>query len=667
MSFIKSLLQKKTYLNPVNKVFFSIIYSIVILFIISLLIIFKYDQTEPSEWLIFQVCSIVIFLTTVICIHPDTKIKQIYLYFGFIALATLSLIQIYVVQHVNHLISYRYIILTTLGAIPAYYSFQQNHNIKNAIRIFFINFFLIFNISSYFFEYIDLFPIKTFFVIITLVVILNTFMIGELFNMKNKIFTFFSLCAMFLFLLFFSPQHFDIHHYSFYVGPAYEISQGKSILSDAPSQYGYLSIHFIKTILAPIGINMNNFHLLNLALFGLYFIGFLIIFVKITKNLSLSIILTMIVISFQTYFSKWGGILYPSTGPLRFGFGLLIVLIILYFPRKYKILSASLISSIAIFWSLETAFFIVPAFIFTIAIDCYIHSTNFKQTFLLFLKKTALFIFISLSLFALIFIKEYEYHKIFPTIFNYIQFANIYKDGFGAEEIPLFGNYYVVILTLIIGVTLAIYSVFQKDKDKITLALIFLSIHNVAILSYFISRSHPNNIVNLSPFVFLEIVIIVYFFIHKIKVFSQYYYIPFILFTIVFITISITNLNDPTLTTRVKYNPKILFKYQDLKNMYSLTQNNVIILSKFHDTEIVLENKINTPLPLNPGVMTTVLPDYHRRYLIPNFNKIINNTILVYTQDRWELFNFFKKNFTLKEIDPKTDKGIFKLYTILNK
>ena len=659
---------KTKYLDPINKMFFSVIVSILILLLVSsLIIIINKGHIESSGWLIYEICSVVIFISVAIFTNPYFKIKQIFLEKSLLLIVALFLIQIYFFQYVNHLISYRYLIFTTLAIIPAFYSYHQNYDLKKSLKILLINMFLIFYISAYFSMYIDLFSTLKFIIIILLTIFFYTYRQDKAFLIKNKIVIIISFFILILFVFLSTQKPINVDHYSFYVGPAYEISQGKSIISDSPSQYGYLSIHFIKSILEPIGINLYNFHLLNKTLFGLYFIGFFVIFIKITKNPILTILLTIIVTFFQTYFSEYGGTLFPSSGPLRFGFGLLVIFIILYLPKKYKIIIASLISSIAIFWSAETAIYIVPAFVFTIGSYCYINTNNLKETFKLFLRKISPFVFISCLLFVLILVKEYGYHKIFPPLSNYFEFATIYKNGAAALPIPLFGNYYVIILTLITGLTLAIYSIYQKDRDNTALAINFISIHNLAIFSYFIGRSHQNNIVNISPFIFLEVIMVYYYFTQKINKISKYYTMSFTLFFVIFFMIANNNLDNFTLLSKKENITETLQKYQQLKKEYSLTQDNVLILSYDHDTEIITDNKIKTVLPLNPGTMTIASPNYQQKYLIPNINKIRIGTTLVYTQDLPELFDFLKNYFFLKEVDPKTNKGIFSLYTIQTK
>ena len=155
------------------------------------------------------------------------------------------------------------------------------------------------------------------------------------------------------------------HHYSFYLGPAFDVIKGKSLLGDTPSQYGYLSIHFLATILERIGFSFKNFHLLNLFLFaGYYLLGSLVL-LKLNKNKFLGLITAIIFITLQPLFSDYSRVLLPSTGPLRFGFGLLIIWGLVYLSNSAAFIFGSIFSAIALFWSAETAIYIIPAWLMT--------------------------------------------------------------------------------------------------------------------------------------------------------------------------------------------------------------------------------------------------------------------------------------------------------------
>ena len=302
---LRRLIQKSGYLTLIEKIHLSIMFSIVTLFILSNSIVLLFGQSEQNEWLIYQISSIGLIITSVMILNPASRIKRIFFNLFLVLTTILFIAHVSVLTFINHTCSYRYLILIAITLIPVIPYYRQCRNIYRSLNVLIVNAFMIFCVSSYFFGEIDSFSTTEFLFIVTLT-------IGLYYFLKNKTFKVTSVvmlpaaCIILVFCIYsFTQQQINTHHYAFYVGPAYELNLGKSILSNVPSQYGYLSIHFVETILKPIGIDIFNFHILNLTLFRLYYLGFFILLIKITKKPILSIFLTLVVTLFQTYFSKY--------------------------------------------------------------------------------------------------------------------------------------------------------------------------------------------------------------------------------------------------------------------------------------------------------------------------------------------------------------------------
>jgi hypothetical protein len=99
---------------------------------------------------------------------------------------------------------------------------------------------------------------------------------------------------------------------------------------------------------------------------------------------------------------------------------------------------------------------------------------------------------------------------------------------------------------------------------------------------------------------------------------------------------------------------KVLTEYMSLKEKYDLRSDSVLILSKTSDTLLILEEKINNKLPFNPALMTSLLPDFEEKYIVPNLGNIPNGTVLVYGNDMKEMFDILSKYFYLEQFEPKT-------------
>lgn len=645
-----------------KKLLFSFpLFLLINIFIVSLLITLK-GHTESNEWLIYEITSITTFVGSILFFKFSSKINQKFIKFFLI---TSSAISLFVISYwfVSEKISLRYlIVILGLSLLSAFFYYKKN--ITSFLKIYFINTFLAFNIIYFFILDIDKLNIFVFFCLLlsicTLFLIFRNykFQTNKSKFLKIIIFTVFIIIAS---LIIFFRRDIEYHHYSFYIGPAYEITHNKSILNDFPSQYGYLPIHLISFLLKPFNITFESFHILNLIFFVIYFVLFYLIYTKLTKNLILAFFTSIITILTQTIFSIHSSYLGPSVGFFRFGPGLLIIILLLYLPKKIKNPAISIISAITLFWSAETAVYVIPSWAFFVFYSHFQQGKQFiKNTF-----KSYLF-FLTCVVTTLLIISIYEYRLTnqLPIFSNLIQYSLAYQEGLCSELIPLVGNHFITITILLSGILITTYFLVKKQSDNLINTLSFVSIHNTAIFSYFVSRSNQNNTLNIFPFLIVEFFIICKIIKEKFNIkLYKYIALPIFIYTVFLISKSIQNefsINSQIIRQKQK-SPDILEQYDSIKNLYSLNQNNVLIISKDFDGPIILNNKIKTVLPLNPSQMTLILKD---KYLNPNFNKVSIGTTIVYTNDYPELFNMINNHYKLQEVKPKTNNKTFILYTI---
>lgn len=654
-----------------NPIFYWYFWALGLVYLLSLAIIIIEKHTESAEWLAYELSAIISFLTLIKLNVFNKKIKDKTIKNTLILGIIFIIAQLIFFKFYIEIISWRYILIASLALIPAIT--YNNHSTEKFFKLLLINLFSIVCVSGYFILDIDSYPIGYFLILLSSVPIVSFVITRKKVSLKSVWLKIICYLSLLIYIIFLVSKPIDFHHYSYYIGPAYEISQHKSILTQVPSQYGYLSIHFIKNILSPFGINFSTFHQLNVLLYAIYFVCIFFIIQKIVRNIFVATFFSFIAISFQSIFSIESAVLYPSSGPLRFGFGTLIILLTLYLKNNKKILIPTLLSSIVIFWSTETAIYIIPAWIFAVICNNFIHISKFKKVLNKTIKHLSILFGFTLLIFVIIFLTEWSHTKSIPNVLNYFQFANVYKNGYGSELMPKFGNYYIVIAILLLGLTLSIYSTFNKVKNELVLTLNFISIHNIAIFSYFISRSNLSNIINISIFLLIELIlcykIIEYIlFKNNTKNLLKIIIFPVVLFSTFFILRCFDNTLHPNnLHQNVQNTPLFLESYKNLSQDYKLNPDNVLIISKDNSTQIITEFKIKTILPLNPTTMTTLLPNYEKKYLIPNVNKLSIGTTLIYTKDIPELISFFEKYFTLKSILSSDINSPFDIFVLEKK
>ena len=429
-------------------------------------------------------------------------------------------------------------------------------------------------------------------------------------------------------------------HSIFFVGPAQDIIHGKSLLYDTPSQYGYLSINFISLVQRFIGGTVEIFDRFDTSLYVIFTIIAGFIFYKLTNKRLYSYLLAIMYLGFPTFFSDYRYFIYPSSGPLRFGFGILICFFLLYFPGRIAFFIGTILSTISVFWSTETGIYVIPAWIFTcfvIAWKKHGKSTAFVKE--MSFKIGALFLCVFILGFG-IFLKEYRPQSGLPNFYNYIQYAQLYKEGYFSILTPLYGNYYFYVFIIILGLGIVFHMLTKKLNSWALPALAYITIYNIAIHSYFVYRSWYSLIISNAGFLLIELVLM-----YKVlydtgkfntKVLKIYFGVPVIIFCTLFVFKSYYNTTSPIMSV-IQYNFSSLTEKRLLTSPflhsvtkdYNVKDKDIILLSEF-DTFYLSEAKVKNFLPLNPAVMTFLLPDWKKKYIDPKINKIPNGTLMIF-------------------------------------
>jgi len=658
-----------------EKIIFTLLVSYVVIVILAIITGRFLGHTEESEWLIYEISSIVIFLLVAI-LGLFKKITNNSYFNKIIKLSPktgliLFVTQILFLTFYSHVINYGYLSLILVGVIASLLFYKKSS--ESLIQSLLVNSVLLFCVEGYFFEYFDQFKIQEYMLVLISWLILSLSLIFfrisrvKISSSFNKVMSV-AVLLIVIFVAFNSTRRFiDYWHYSFFIGPAYDLNLGKSLLSDIPSLYGYLPIHFISLVLKPFGINFENFHLLNTTLFFLYYLGFYFAYKKIFKDNLFTGLFSLVTTLINTRFES--GALPPSSGPIRHGISLLMILALLYLPQKINFWVTSLLAAMTIFWSPEVAIYVVPAFLFISLIKTIIQGKKPSKILTSLITSLIPFAMFTAGIFFWIILKEYGYHRAFPNFSDYFQFVSLYKNtpmnNWLNMQAPIFGNYYLAVLTLIVGLCFVFFQEWDLSKNKLLIPLSFLAIYNMAIFSYFVSTSLPITLNNIFPFILLELAIVFQYF-RKNRSFWSKIFLPGTLFLTTFMIICTWNVlnilpgkEDPHYAN-VK---TLLDDYQIIKKTYGLTSENVLILSKFYDTLIITTEQIKTTLPLNPSALTILIPNYIEKYLTPNLDKVKSGTILVYTEDLPpEFSDFLNKNYIFEEINPQKRIGIFRIY-----
>lgn len=342
-----------------------------------------------------------------------------------------------------------------------------------------------------------------------------------------------SLVSVFLLLLFAIQKqiYFDIHHYNFYLGPANAILHGRHILTDVFGQYGaliYFPVSFL--IRGAQAMDWNPYVVMSATcilghmaiysmIFGILVMGF--------GSSSMALAVTMSVVIFNGFASAGYLGLYPSVGFWRFGIPLGVVFAKcldetgeMRDDRRHYWIKAVLLILVGIssVWSLETA---VYTWLTVLAMEAY-RSFATGQTikhqirsFLLGICPALIFGAMAHLSFALICM--FSLGGNFPDWLMYLRFVEAYTPSkeFGTLLVPLWGGWWLYMGIIVYSVSALFFNATTERSRSSGSKNMRCCDHNrnvvwsgvtglcIATSTYYLGRSHPNNLLHILPFFFL--------------------------------------------------------------------------------------------------------------------------------------------------------------------
>jgi hypothetical protein len=402
-----------------------------------------------------------------------------------------------------------------------YFSFRKKELVREHTFLFFIiyiSFFLVISRISWWqdvgkYVWLDLFTSIVF--LVSLALCIGAFVKRESFEIGpgKRALNFIKIavaCCLFFIVAMESRdmEIMELHHWSCYTGTAELLRQGGYLLWSVPSQYGFLSI--LSIAILPIKSCWQSFWVLQIIFlsstsFFLFYI--LYSYQKSTLNWLLSIIITVCALHL---FPAWAPSIFgvnscPSVGPYRFFWLYAIIFFIVIQSERSIIKSKSrenlcgtLLWIIGCLWSFESAYYVSAvwfSYLFLLA------ALPAEQTFIIRLFRNFLPSFVML-LVAITVISIFYLIRIdhLPDIYSFAEHALSFKIGFGSISIDFRGGFGLLILVLAFILADFIYCFQNTDRRNLPLlGAIYAGFW--AGISYFIGRSHENNISNLMPLI----------------------------------------------------------------------------------------------------------------------------------------------------------------------
>jgi hypothetical protein len=307
----------------------------------------------------------------------------------------------------------------------------------------------------------------------------------------------------------------EFYHWGFWTGPIEQLRQGGWLLYDTPSQYGVLSI-LIPTILP--GHAWISFSYYQAAVYAIVGVMMLMIFRRLrggVGNLALSVLAVFTTLFFRPRSAALilPAQMTPSGGPVRFlwCFVLLGWLLLVFrdlvghkergTPGAGFPLVGHLLWICSIAWSFEAA-------IYSSAIWFAAYTVYLVQTRRQIVRSIAILV----AMLAGLYVSVWLIYKVaigFPPDFaGYTEFGFLYSKGFGSLPIATHGSIWYLVLVFFIASTAVVQFLVEDWKDfrLVVAAGVWGGIWSLS--SYFVSRSHPVNLLSLVPVLLFAIAVL---------------------------------------------------------------------------------------------------------------------------------------------------------------
>ncbi|MBI4009307.1 hypothetical protein HY357_03670 [Candidatus Roizmanbacteria bacterium] len=338
-----------------------------------------------------------------------------------------------------------------------------------------------------------------------LIIVCESMIMHAFFSRKPLLRVFlYTVVTIFIAIFIFEP-HFPISplEYGFFFGPIWDVVQGKTLFTDIPSQYGFLSILFLSALFK---LGLFSFSYLPIYAFIMqvieYFICFYLIY-KVSKSTTLALIGLFSLITIN-YFSFY---IFPLTiaqyGALRrlpFFLSLLLLYKLKKIDSPYFIFPFSLMS----FWTVDSGIQMILAFglsLFYLLIAQYISTKRVvKAIIMLFVSLTGIFVFLNI-LHILFAYKPINPFEIVTTIREYA------ISGVGMLPIETHTYFWLAILIYFASIIYFFRTINKPVQNGLRpFATILLFSANISLFAslYYVGRSDNASLIVISIFPLLN-------------------------------------------------------------------------------------------------------------------------------------------------------------------
>lgn len=290
-----------------------------------------------------------------------------------------------------------------------------------------------------------------------------------------------------------------IHHHGFFLGPANDVLHGRAIAGDAWSQYGVGVIDFLALIFTVVPIGFGTFALIVVALtVALYLCVYATLrLAGLGRALAAA---TIALAALANLFSPINFYLvYPSASALRFGLPYLIVLLAVVGARYPQRARAARVATLAVLglgavWSLEAFVYCAATYGVLVLVEAICLGSNVVRNVL---RGAAAGLAVSAAALALFSLLTLLFHGSvnWGPYFEYLQ---LYSTGeVGELPVVVFSAGPIMAAAIFTSATTVLWLARYRPSElapATRAALTGFTGLEIATFTYYIGRSHPNNL-----------------------------------------------------------------------------------------------------------------------------------------------------------------------------